>query len=338
MRLPENTTPSILDDANMTADRFGRSANWEPATAGSYGIPPRGFRLPGETRLGPVKLQVADLGRSLAYYESVLGLRTVAHKDRHVSLGMQGETMVLVELVENRDVKPATRRGKLGLFHFAILLPDRLALGAFVQHLSDIDVSAGAADHLVSEALYLYDPDGLGIEVYADRPRDAWRRTGRELKMSSDPLDVDDLVRAAEGQRWAGMPGGTVMGHVHLHVGDLEESEIYFSEALGFERMVWSYPGALFLAAGGYHHHLGTNIWAGRDAARPGPEDARLLEWTIELPDEKAISDASASLDASGYVAKHSGTELVTEDPWGTAIRLRVSPSGAIHANANRGG
>jgi catechol 2,3-dioxygenase len=250
-------------------------------------------------------------------------MRTVEHDNGHLSLAVQGEHSVLVELIENRDARPATRRGKLGLFHFAILLPDRLALGAFVQHLSDIDVSPGAADHLVSEALYLYDPDGLGVEVYADRPRDAWWRVGRELKMSSDPLDLDDLARAAEGRRWAGMPAGTVMGHVHLHVGDLEEGEIFFSEALGLDRMVWTYPGALFLAAGGYHHHLGTNIWAGRHAARPGPDDARLLEWTIELPDENAIIGASASLEGAGYRAERSGKELVTEDPWGTAIRLR---------------
>jgi catechol 2,3-dioxygenase len=322
---------------NTRADLFGGFANEGPATAGSYGIPPQGFRLPGETRLGPVKLQVADLGKSLSFYESVLGLRTVAQHDGHVSLGVEDETNLLVQLIENRAARPATRRGKLGLFHFAILLPDRVALGAFMQHLFDIEVSPGAADHLVSEALYLYDPDGLGIEVYADRPRDAWRRQGRELQMSSDPLDLDDLAGAAKGLRWAGMPAGTVMGHVHLHVGDLEESEIFFSEALGFDRTVWSYPGALFLAAGGYHHHLGTNIWAGPAATRPGPVDARLLEWTIEVPDDKAISDASASLAATGYRAEPHGGELVTEDPWGTAIRLRAATTRAISATAVRG-
>jgi catechol 2,3-dioxygenase len=286
-------------------------------------VPPRGFRLPAETRLGPVKLQVADLGRSLAFYESVLGLRAVERNDGRVSLGVQDEQRVLVELIEHPGAHQARRRGRLGLFHFAILLPDRSALGTFVQHLADIDLAAGAADHLVSEALYLYDPDGLGIEVYADRARDTWRRTGRELMMASDPLDLDDVTRAAGGQRWAGMPARTVMGHVHLHVGDLDEAEGFFSEALGFDRMVWRYPGALFLAAGGYHHHLGTNVWAGPDAPRPGPDDARLLEWTIELPDENAISGASASLDAAGYRTEASSGELVTEDPWGTAIRLR---------------
>jgi catechol 2,3-dioxygenase len=196
---------------------------------------------------------------------------------------------------------------------------------------------AGAADHLVSEAFYLQDPDNLGIEVYADRPRSTWRRMGRELMMATDPVDVAGLVRAAGDAPWSGMPAGTVIGHVHLHVGDIATSAAFFSEALGFDRTVWHYPGALFLGAGGYHHHLGTNIWAGSGAAPPPDDEARLLEWTIELPDAVSLAGAGESLTRAGYTVDEDrahdsvghesvggASELVTRDPWGTPIRLRV--------------
>src|SRR5688500_5159129 len=235
----------------------------QPATAGSYGEAPRGFRLPDATRLGPVRLRIADLDRSIAYYESVLGMRAMEQGATSASLGAHRRARVLVELEEHEGVAPSARQGRLGLYHFATLLPDRAALGRCDGHLAQRGVQPGAADHLVSEALYLYDPDGLGIEVYADRPRESWQRMGRELMMATDPLDRNALLRAANGEPWTGMPDGTVMGHVHLHVGDIAQGSAFFSDAVGFDRMVWSYPGALFLAAGGYHHHLGTNVWAG---------------------------------------------------------------------------
>jgi catechol 2,3-dioxygenase len=308
---------------STTADLYGRPESGDPATAGSYGLAPGGFRLQEETRLGPVTLQVSDLGRSLAYYQTVLGLRMVRSESDRAALSPRDDDRILVELHELNGARPAARRSRLGLFHYAILLPDRAALGRFVKHLADSGLSAGAADHLVSEALYLYDPDGLGIEVYADRPRETWRRIGRELMMSSDPLDLDDLVRAGGEQPWIGMPAGTVMGHVHLHVGDLEQGGAYFSDALGFDRITWRYPGALFLSAGGYHHHLGTNVWAGPSARPPEPNDARLLEWTIEVPGRAGVEGAAASLAAHGHPADGaSGGDLLTADPWGTAIRL----------------
>jgi NAD+-dependent protein deacetylase sirtuin 4 len=159
-------------------------------------------------------------------------------------------------------------RGRGGLYHFAILLPDRAALGRLVAHLAREGVRVGAADHLVSEALYLQDPDGLGIEVYADRPRSEWRHRDRQLLMATDPLDLPELARSAGAEPWTGAPAGTRLGHVHLHVGDIHRAAEFYHAALGFDRMVWSYPGALFLAAGGYHHHLGVNTWARR---RPAP-------------------------------------------------------------------
>lgn len=321
-----------------TTDLFGAAAGAEPATPGSYGEAPRGYRLPQATRLGQVRLQIADLARSLAFYERTLGLRVVERDAGRAVLAAHDDDTPLVELHERAGARPASHRGRLGLYHFAILLPDRAALGRFVRHLADIGVRAGAGDHLVSEALYLTDPDGLGIEVYADRPRSTWRRIGRELMISTDPVDVDDLVRAAGDAPWTGMPAGTAIGHVHLHVGDLAQGSAFFSDALGFDRITWRYPGALFLGAGGYHHHLGTNTWAGPGARPSAPDEARLLEWTIELPDGASLDAAAESLAAAGHPVERehdaagdvrSAPDVVTRDPWGTAIRLRADDGGA---------
>ncbi|HEX5830893.1 MAG TPA: VOC family protein, partial [Gemmatimonadaceae bacterium] len=162
------------------------------------------------------------------------------------------------------------------------------------------------------------------------RPRASWRRMGRELMIATDPLDVADLLRAAGTAPWTGMPASTAIGHVHLHVGDLASASAFYSDALGFDRITWHYPGALFLGAGGYHHHLGTNTWAGAAARPPASNDARLLEWTIELPDAASVASAAESLARAGYAAERGGggeaaTELVTRDPWGTQVRLRLA-------------
>src|SRR5205085_6381729 len=142
-------------------------------------------------------------------------------------LAAHGDEAPLVVLEERTGVRPAPRRGRLGLYHFAILLPDRASLGRFMLHLGELGVRAGASDHLVSEAFYLQDPDNLGIEVYADRPRDTWRRVGRELMMATDPIDAAGLAQAAGGAPWRGMPAGTTMGHVHLHVGDIDTGSAF---------------------------------------------------------------------------------------------------------------
>ncbi|HSJ09883.1 MAG TPA: VOC family protein [Longimicrobiales bacterium] len=294
----------------------------EPAAPGTYGEAPAGYRLPTGAAPGAVTLQVADLARSLAWYTEVLGLRTIDHGAGRAVLAAADDTL-LVELRERRGVRSVAGRARLGLYHFAILLPDRASLGRFVVHLSDLGVRAGAGDHLVSEAFYLSDPDGLGIEVYADRPRDAWRRSGRELMMATDPVDVPGVVQAAGGAPWTGMPAGTTIGHVHLHVGDLARATEFYHRGLGLDRMVWSYPGALFLAAGGYHHHLGLNTWAA-GAPPAGEEDARLLEWTLVVPAAADVAEVAESLEAAGYPVERIGGDVVTQDPWHT--RLRVMP------------
>lgn len=294
----------------------------------SYGIVPPGYRLPAATWVGPVRLQVADLARSLGWYERVLGLRTLERGPALASLGPasggapSGGAATLVELHEHPGAVPVPRRGRLGLYHFAILLPDRAALGRFVRHLAEIGEYAGMSDHLVSEAVYLTDPDGLGIEVYADRPRGAWRHEGRQLVMATEPLNVPDLVRAAGDERWSGMPAGTVMGHIHLFVGDLEAAERFYHAGLGFDKVVWSYPGALFLSAGGYHHHLGTNTWAaGAEPANEG--DAQLLEWELLLPTVADARAALGSLEKAGVTVEAAPDGGLVRDPWGTAVRVK---------------
>lgn len=275
-----------------------------------FGVKAPGYRLPETTAVGPVRLQISDLDRSLEYYESVLGLQRLPSDEADASLGAS-DGRPLVHLVEKVGIKPVPAQGAFGLYHFAILLPERAALARFLAHLVQLGLRPGMADHLVSEALYLHDPDGLGIEVYADRPRSAWRVRGHELQMVSDPIDVRGLLTAAVDVPWAGMPAGTTMGHVHLHVGDLAQAEAFYHQRLGFDKTVWSYPGALFLSAGGYHHHLGLNTWS------PGPSatdvEARLLEWTLELPTQ---GDVDRLLAAVG------GETTVQADAWGTHVRL----------------
>lgn len=299
----------------MTATR----TNGEPA--GTYGIRPPGFRLPDATQVGMVRLQVSDLRRSIEYYERILGFRIHDSTGHAATLSPVGaDSKPLLTLETRSGLKPA-RRGALGLYHFAILLPDRAALGSFAAHLSERRVRVGMADHFVSEAFYLWDPDGLGIEVYADRPRDAWRAKDRELLMTTDPLDVGALVTASEGRPWNGMPAGTTIGHVHLHVGDLEAADAFYHSALGLDRMVWSYPGALFLAAGGYHHHLGTNIWSSEPPARD--DEARLIEWELLVPSAGDADAARRSLRDANYDAQATDGIVTAADPWGTRLSIR---------------
>jgi catechol 2,3-dioxygenase len=292
-------------------------------TAGAQerGIRPRNYRLPEATRLGRVRLQVADLERSLVFYERVLGLRVTSRTSESVVLGPHGDEREIVELRQYPSARPVPERGLLGLYHFAILLPDRTSLGRFVAHLAEVGARAGMADHAVSEAIYLTDPDGLGIEVYADRPRDAWRYDGSQIYMTTVRLDAEDLVRAAKGERWTGMPPGTVLGHVHLYVDDIDKAAAFYHDALGFDKVVWSYPGALFLSAGGYHHHLGTNTWVA-GAPKATDSDARLLEWEIIVPTTGDAETAAASLRSAGYAVSQDGQAWKVADPWGTALRL----------------
>ena len=303
-----------------THDIFGGAPVAQAALPGFYGAPPPGYRLPASTRLGAVRLQVSRLDRSLAWYQEVLGMELLDAQGDERSLGVRGAIEPLVVLDYRPGTRPVRSGSRLGLYHVAILLPDRPALGRFVRHLAQRGVRAGASDHLVSEALYLHDPDGLGIEVYRDRPRSEWRRVGAELMMATDPFDAAGVVKAAADAPWQGMPRGTVVGHVHLHVGNLARASAFYSDAVGFDRMVWRYPGALFLGAGGYHHHLGVNSWA-QGAPAPHADDARLLEWrlVVDEPARALESARAAGFEVSGSLAL---------DPWGTAVRITATGNG----------
>jgi catechol 2,3-dioxygenase len=287
----------------------------------SYGVKPPNYRLPESAHIGRVRLQIADLDRSIAYYETVIGLRVLGRDGGVARMGAQGDDSVLVELHEKQGVKSVARRGHIGLYHFAILLPDRAALGRFLAHLGELGVRAGMADHLVSEALYLTDPDGLGIEVYADRPRSTWREADAQLAMAADPLDTNSVIAAAKGEPWTGAPPGTTIGHVHLYVRDLDQAAQFYHEGVGLDKIVWNYPGALFMSAGGYHHHLGTNTWA-TGAPLATDDEARLLDWEVVVPTDADADAAARSIADAGHAVERSEKGHVARDPWGTALRV----------------
>jgi catechol 2,3-dioxygenase len=225
--------------------------------------------------IGAVRLVVADLDRAVAYYERVIGLRTL---ERDGSVVRLGADTTLVELEGDPDAPPRPARST-GLFHLAILVPERPELARALRRVVDAgERFTGASDHFVSEALYLRDPEGNGIELYADRPRETWEWVNGELSMGTVALDLDDLMRTEPSGTDPGMPDGTIIGHVHLQVADIPPTETFYAGELNLDVTVRSYPGALFLSRGGYHHHIGANTWASAGAGAP-PPGARGLKW-----------------------------------------------------------
>lgn len=292
----------------------------QPPFTEVYGLPPTGFRLPPSAHPQGVCLQVSDLSRSLTFYRDLLGLLVLEEGGGNARLGVPGSPDALVELRERRGARRHAAE-RLGLYHFAILVPERAALGHFLSFAVEQGLRLGAADHTVSEALYLDDPDGLGVEVYADRPRSVWRHRDRELVIGTAPLAVSGLVRE-NGADWRGMPAGTRLGHMHLRVGDLDVARRFYHEGLGFDQVSWSYPGALFLSAGGYHHHVALNTWAGAGARPPEEDEPRLLEWSLCVPGGDALERALHSLRAVGASPERQGRGWRVPDPWGTSLRL----------------
>jgi catechol 2,3-dioxygenase len=238
--------------------------------------------LPSDAHIGQVSLTVRDRDRSLWFYRDVLGFGELRRQGPVSFLGPPGGR-VLIELHERKDAAAKPRRSA-GLYHFAILVPSRAALGRSLRRLAEKQWPlSGAADHLVSEALYLDDPDGLGIEIYRDRPKHTWRMIGGELAMATEPLDLE-AIRDEPGAEtpWTGLESSTTMGHVHLHVPHIDTAEALYCGRIGFEPVVRRYPGALFVSAGGYHHHLGLNTWLGVGAPPPPDNAAGLRSFTIE--------------------------------------------------------
>lgn len=284
-----------------------------------------GFRLPDQARIGTVRLRVADLARSLAFYTDVLGFHATRGEGGVATLSAGEGGPVLVELHERPGARPAPRRGAVGLYHFAVLVPSRAELGRVLARIRASGWGGlGASDHLVSEALYLSDPDGNGVEVYRDRPRSEWRMNGDELSMATVPLDLAALLRDAAPAGDGRLAAGTTIGHVHLHVASLEGADAFLRGALGMDLRVWSYPGALFFAAGGYHHHVGTNVWAGPDAPRAGEDDAGLIDWELLVPARADADAVAASLRERGFAPEEIDGGWGVVDPSGIALRVRA--------------
>ncbi len=281
-----------------------------------------------ETTMGMVTLCVADLTRSLDYYRHRIGLQLHRQEIGTVFLGAGGPDLLC--LVEQPGARPV-QRGRTGLYHFALLLPSRLALARTLRHLLETRTPiAGASDHGVSEALYLTDPDGHGIEIYRDRPRAEWPMVstprGMELAMTVDPLDVEGILgELAPGDGGgAAMPAETTVGHVHLHVAELEAAEAFYCGVLGFTLMQRFDRSASFVSAGRYHHHLGLNIWAGRGAPPPPDDAARLLHYQIVLPDAGALAAVLARVEAAGMTPQAREGGWFLHDPSHNGVVLRA--------------
>jgi catechol 2,3-dioxygenase len=278
--------------------------------------------LPDGLRLGAVDLTVTDLDRSVGYYRNVVGLEPAEHADGVASLSSGGGPLVVLH--EDRNARPAGRHA--GLFHFALLQPTREELAHAAVRIGAARAPlAGASDHGVSEALYLRDPDGNGIEIYADRPRAQWppAAPGDRIGMFTAPLDIDGLLATIAGENMRPAAGpGLVMGHVHLQVGDIGQSEAFY-RALGFERMV-GMPSAAFLAAGDYHHHLGLNVWQGLGIPPAPPDSVGLRRWTVILPDAGDVTAAAQRLRAAGVELREEDGGVLVRDPSQIELSIRA--------------
>jgi catechol 2,3-dioxygenase len=272
--------------------------------------------------MGAVHLTVSDLDRSLDYYQRAIGLQVRERENGTAHLGAGGEDLLV--LYEQPDAEPAPRN--TGLFHFALLVPSRHDLARWLVHAANGQIALeGMSDHLVSEAIYLRDPDWHGIEIYRDRPRSEWEREGEFVKMATIPLDVQGVLSALDGgeTEFEQIAPGTTMGHVHLQVADVPAAEQFYGDLLGFDLQARYGSQATFLSAGGYHHHLGANTWNSRGAAPPPPGSAALRHATVLLPDESELDrvagrvpDAEPAADADGVVVR---------DPSQNALLLQVS-------------
>jgi len=271
--------------------------------------------------MGPVCLTVADAARSLAFYRDAVGLAPLGERDGRVLLGVGGRE--LLSLIEEPGAQPSPTH--TGLFHFALLVLERIDLARWLVHASQERVRlTGASDHYVSEAVYLSDPDGHGIEIYWDRPREIWegKVAGR---MTTAPLDTGDLlaeVADPTAEAFAGLPDGTSIGHVHLKVASLSETVAFYRDVLGFELMAHFGAGAAFFGAGGYHHHIGANTWQSAGAPPPPPGSAALVHATIAIPGREDLDRLLTALDDAGHDLEDAPDGPAVRDPSGNALAL----------------
>lgn len=296
-------------------------ASSSPPTAAHARMPPETpSPLPPATRMGAVTLRVRDLDVVSRYYQEVVGLRVLRREGGAVFLGASEE---LLRLVGDADAS-ARPRGSPGLFHVAYLLPDRQSLASLVRrYIAEKTPIEGASDHLVSEALYLSDPEGNGIEIYADRPRAAWRWTGGRLEMATMPLDVRALLAEPEAP-WRGAPEGTTVGHVHLQVAHVPPAESFY-RAVGFDLTTRYGADASFLSAGGYHHHLAVNAWGTRPGLEAPPGTLGLDAYEVVLPSQAEVDTLSAGLAASSIPHDASKGIVRARDPSGNLLVVRAA-------------
>lgn len=271
-------------------------------------------------RVGAVTLRVRDLTKLSDFYQKIMGLQLISETPQEVRLGVAGQALLVLE--GNPAFKPLDPR-EAGLFHTAFLMPERADLGKWLGYVVENRVAMqGASDHLVSEALYLADPEGNGIEVYTDRPTNRWRDAKGDIKMTTDQLDLQDLFNAAEGEKWAGYPADGTIGHVHLQVGATELADHFYAGLIGMDISA-RYHGASFYGSGGYHHQLAGNIWNSRGA---GPRN----EMMAGLGNLELIARDGAVEDAILEKAESAGAQITAgngfallQDPWGTQITLK---------------
>lgn len=276
------------------------------------------------TKLGPVSLRIRNLAQSVRFYTEVVGLRMLRQHGRIAELTADGKQPLLI-IEEVQDLVILQTR-TAGLYHFAILVPDREALGLVLANLIAHNIPVGQGDHLVSEALYINDPDGNGIEIYADRPKDTWKRDANgEYVMTTDPVDVEGLLALSQGKEWRGLPEGTVIGHVHFHVSDLDKARAFYCEVLGFELTAHYGGAALFISAGGYHHHIGLNVWAGIGVPNTPRNAAGMEAYTIELPSREALEEVVGRIREAGIQVEQQESAFNVQDPSDIWIRLVVA-------------
>lgn len=276
------------------------------------------FHIKPNTYVGVVSLKVSDLERSLDYYQNIIGFQILDKTDTTASLTADGKTpLVLLERPENPIPK---NERHAGLYHFAILLPSRADLGAFLNHVLNKGVPLGASDHIVSEAIYLNDPDGNGIEVYADRPKSYWQLGDGRIQMATEPLNARSLLAEAK-DKWVGLPSGTIMGHIHLHAVNLEKSKQFYCDGLGFD-VVYYYPQAVFMSTGGYHHHVAINTWNRAIEEKPQKNQVGLDWFSVVYPSGTAREQAVTNLEKLGYAVTKKDDIFVVEDPSNICIHL----------------
>jgi catechol 2,3-dioxygenase len=272
-------------------------------------------------RLGPVHLTVTDLDSSVPFYERSIGLQTQRRENGRAALGAGGEELLV--LVEEPGARPAGRHA--GLYHFALLHPSRSELARAARRLLDTRTPiSGASDHGVSEAIYLPDPDGNGIELAADRAPERWGDLTDPTAIGPAPLDLEDLLGSAAGEEpQAQASPGLAVGHLHLHVGDIERALSFWRDAIGFEVMT-QFPSAAFIAADGYHHHLGLNTWRG-EGVPPAPDGVvGLRHWTIVPGDAGEVAAVRDRVAAAGADVEERPGGFLTRDPWRNAVLVKA--------------